>query len=986
MADTTHIARIPTFADVSQGPSLRPSGATSAPDFSGLAQGIESFGAGVGDLGAGLDQREKIDQNRKNVADVSAADAAWLKGKLDLGNRYQKDSDYGTFDDRVQKDSTKLQGEAASLISDPTVRQKWMEANETERLTLADAVHDHGVDLSNQAAVVKLDTTLTNLSKVVTDPETPTVSRDQARKQMDAAIKFASSSGLLGPGDAETYRLKFADAAEKQLALNRAELGIVLDPSTTYRQLGIPSNTSDGSIASAVSAANGGAFPPIEYSLGKMTADLLGDANFPADPKLAAAYLADPTKAAQYQTAAVAALTDRYKGDLSAVVIALDPKGGTAVADRYVASNHSAYVLPTGVKTSLDKTMAAYRPEQAAQRIPITSEPGIDISTIDPNVIDRAEQVQSAFGQVLPVVPPSAASDHLDRRSIDMDISGVKASDRARLVQVASAMGFTGIKLDENTLHLDTGARSFSAAPVKSWAGTPWAKQATTDINDAGDAHLAGKSDGVPMITQGVAPQFAPLDFDQRLALADKAKNAMNQKNVGMRASIETVADNAPAAIANTGTYSGPMPTATDFVTAYGADDGIVKYRAFQTQVDTAKATYGFRTASASEITAAVEAATPTSTSDNAANEQHKFQVLSAAAQTVLKAREDDPAGYVLSEFPDVAAAWQKAGTDPQAYTAALTAMQAAQTKLGVDKPQLLPKQVANDAANTFKDSSRTASERIGAITSLMLRTSDQPQQLAIYNQLVTAGVPAYTQGAIAALVRGDSGAAQRLMTAVLVDPSKLTGKFTDDATIAKINDELQSSVFGPGQIGDVIYGITDGSAESITRLNADASLMVRAVQMHMIDGSAGGDIGKAVELVTRDMYGDVSVVTAPGVKITLPTSDDPNMMISGFGALKSHVGDALRTDLMSGGLGAFDPSTNQRAIVQAGIDNYVQTVMGEGYFINAGDDVYQFFNPMTGAVIPGNDGKPMTFGKADVQAAGQAVPAFNPNNAALHK
>ncbi len=121
-------------------------------------------------------------------------------------------------------------------------------------------------------------------------------------------------------------------------------------------------------------------------------------------------------------------------------------------------------------------------------------------------------------------------------------------------------------------------------------------------------------------------------------------------------------------------------------------------------------------------------------------------------------------------------------------------------------------------------------------------------------------------------------------------------------------------------------------------------------------------------------------MVAQPGIKITLPKDENPAAMTSGFRALQPAVSTALREDMANGLIDIVGRDTDIRAtgmaaIYKAGIDNAVDQVMANGYFTNAGPDKYQFFNPYTGAVIAGKDGKPLIFTRADVQAAGAASP-----------
>ena len=975
------MAKIPTAANISGPASLRPTGAIAVPDTSAIAEGAAALAAGVGRAGQGIGNRDRIIKNRERTSDVAKADAEWLKGSIDIGNQFDQDGNYQTFEERAAALTTSLKDKAASLIRDPETRQAWLDAVELKRISLVDAVRDVGAEKSHEADRVALDTSLTDLGAVISEPSTPAVVRDQARAQMDASIKMGLNSGLLSPADAQKFRQARVDAAEEQLAINRANLGITINPSKVYSDMAIPTDASGSGLVSAAAAANGGKPIELDFSLAKITADLLGDANFPDDPKLAKAYLSDPEKAADYAAAAVAMLSDRYKGDLTAAVIALDPNGGTALADAFVKGGRDESVLPAAVRTRTRATLANYQRPVSGERIPIVADPAVDLANVDPNVLTRFEQLQSAFGVALPLlsgyrdsehnkaVGGADKSQHLDGRALDVDVSKLSEEDRVKLISMASSMGFTGIGVYANSIHLDTG-------PLRAWGPNYKASSVPAWAKDAIDAHVSGTVSDLPTIFSGVAPEYAKLTFDQRLQLAERAKQAMSERDVAMRSSLDTISTNAPAAIANTGSYEGDLPTATDFVRAWGAEDGIQKFKAFDASVDVAKQTYGFRTASNEDILAAVKAAAPTSTGNDAALETKRFDVIHAAADQVLDARDKDAAGYAMSVFPEVQAAFAEANKDPSKLGDAIAMSATAQEKLGIDKPMLLPKQMIDGAVAAFNDTTLPAQQRIAAVAGLVLAAPDETKQSAIYEQLIAAKLPAMTRGAMAAMARGDTGAAQTLMRAVLVDPAKLSGVFATSEGENQVKTAL-SGIFEEGKIGDIIYGSTDGSSESLDRLAADVPLMTRAAQLRMIDGTAP-DLKTAVDLTVKDMFGDVQTVTGQGVKITLPKGQDPAPMRDGFKALQPQVRDALRADMLGGDMSQFPVESGMRAIIGTGIDNAVDMVMSEGYFTNAGDGQFQFVNPYTGAAIGGPDGQPLIFSADEVLARGKASPSQN--------
>lgn len=979
--------KIPTAEQVSGPTSLRPTGNFSAPDASGLAEGIAALGQGVNRLGQGVQVYADKQQARKDTAQITAAEAKWLTGSLDIGNRFSRDNDWRTFNDRAGQETTTLRDEAAALIDDPEARQKWLDNVESRRVTFVDSIGDQGRKLEEGEYRSTIATSLEETSKLITDPELSDQIRDKARKDMQGILDHATEIGMITPGEKVDWGDKFIRGADNALAVNRAELMISTGQADFVNgNLGISANMGGKDIAGALAQGNGGKPVPLNPDLAEAAARIIGDGALPSDPAMRAAYLSDPEMNARYVTAATEMLTQRFNGDMTAAVIAMAPGGSIELADQWVKSGHDESKLPAKVRDFYRATLDAMAPEADKPRLNAIAAPGVNIQGVDPAALDRWEGVQSAFGQQLPIISGARSPEHNaevggashsrhveGKDALDISTKGLSKEDTARLIRTASAMGFTGIGVYDGSLHIDMGERRAWGPSYKNESVPKWAR-------DAIDEHLAGKIDQVAPVTRGVAKEFQALTFDQRLALYNKSKVAIAQQGFDMRAGLDVAVQNAPAAIMNTGSYDRAMPTAEDFVAAYGAADGIEKFKAFDASVDVANKAYGMRTMSSEDIAALVEASVPTSSGDTAGVEQKSFETLSTAAQSILKQREDDPAGYTMSVFPAVADAWQQAGEskDPAQFQQAIARMALAQETLGITNPELMPKQVAESVAATFNNAELPQGQRISALISTAFATNDPGQQEALYKQLVGAGVPRNTQGAMAALARGDQAAAYYLFKAAMFDPEKFPGKISE--TDANIRQRITEKVLDENQVGDVIYGLSDGTANNFQRLEDDGSLMLKAVKLRLVDGSASS-LDQAIDMTQRDMFGDVKVVTGKsfgggaGVKIVMPKDEDESVMLDGFNALLPTVGDAILADLTPSMLGALPADTRAAGMAQVlttGRDMRVSTLLSEGYFTAQGDDEYVFIDPTTGQAIPNPGGPgPLIFSRdAVVEAA----------------
>ncbi|MGE0231165.1 MAG: phage tail tip lysozyme, partial [Flavobacteriaceae bacterium] len=467
-----------------------------------------------------------------------------------------------------------------------------------------------------------------------------------------------------------------------------------------------------------------------------------------------------------------------------------------------------------------------------------------------------------------------------------------------------------------------------------------------------------------------VDPRYADMSWQDRAKIADaaetEAKQQAKEERVTAQFAIENALTNAPAAIQNTGEYSGSMPTQAQFMAAYG-EDAVRKFKEFQQVIETSREAFRMQTMPEGEIASLVASAEPTSSGDDAALQQARYDTLSKAAQNVLKARDSDPATYVRRAFGTVNRAWSGA-TTPEGYQAAITASVAAQQQLGIRDVKPLPKEMAVQAAEAFNDAEKPQQARIDAIAQVMLATPDPAQRRAIFQQLVDAGMPAITEGAFEALARGDSGAARRLFQAAMTDPSKLPG--TAPEKPEAVSRAIQDSIMADGAIGDIYYGLSDGSVENFDRAERDAKLIKNAVEIRLRNGE---DLDAAVEAVAKDLYGDVQPVTRSypvNAEILLPKDADVAEVMRGFEAVMPKVRSALEA-IADREISAANPSTSdgQRAILEAVSQNRIENILSEGYFRNRGDG-FVFIDPRTGNAVKTDAEERLFFSLDDLGAA----------------
>ncbi|RUW10323.1 HNH endonuclease, partial [Mesorhizobium sp. M1A.F.Ca.IN.020.03.1.1] len=237
------------------------------------------------------------------------------------------------------------------------------------------------------------------------------------------------------------------------------------------------------------------------------------------------------------------------------------------------------------------------------------------------------------------------------------------------------------------------------------------------------------------------------LSADEIQRLINQAHAATVSRLIEARAKIDLAAQNAPDAIANTGNYSGPLPSPADFTAIYGVEEGGERYQDFSRKIDVGRQAYGMRTMPNQAIHAALRGAEPGPGSSK--EDQARYQATAAALLKSLSLRRSDPAGYVREVFPNVDAAWSKvtnsAGkseiNDREAYRQAIILSVAAQKQLGVENPQPLPRAFVQSIAEAFSKKATSQADKDTPLSDLLAAASDPGTEGALSQQVDQAGL-----------------------------------------------------------------------------------------------------------------------------------------------------------------------------------------------------------------------------------------------------
>lgn len=819
------MAKLPSKYDLSQQPSGRSGRQIAEYNTSGLGRGLQSLGNSLSVMADDI-------KRQQNTVDVARAEAAKAKGFIDTENEFSQDGDYSTFGKRAPARTGGVVDNAANLIRDPEMRERWKIGAQTDAARVNDAIGDKARTLGKQAETVAFDDALETNRRIYVDPNSSEEARAKARADIEGAIATGEKSGLLTPDQGAARRDKFVKGAD----FNRAKLEAERNPDQ-FR----PGNVVDR-IIGVESGGNATAKNP--------NSSATGAGQFIDSTWLATAKSHRP---------------DLFNGRTTADVLALrNDKALSREMTAYLANDNAQFLRNQGVQpTDGDIYLAHFLGPRGASQV-IKADPGMSVASI--------------VGQ--------------DAVNANPFLKGMTASD------------------------------------VRTWANRKMGSEA-------------------PAYFKNLSPEEQQVVYNQ-------AETRRREIAVEQRGNIETVVQNAPVALQNTGTYDGSIPTRDQFMDAYGAQDGSERYDKFQAAMDVGQQAFNFRTMSADDIQSMVNESKPTSSGNDAALQDARYDALSKAATATLTARKADPATYTQQAFPAVAQAWTSA-SETGNYQAAMNATAAAQQQLGIRDMRLLPKAVADQAVTSFKNPDATDDQRLGAVSSLIFSTADQGQRQAVFNQLVDAGLPAMTEGAIEAAARGDSGAANRLLQAALTDTGKLPKP--NGVTPANIDDALYSSVWAPGAVGDASYGVAYGDAASLERAQRGGELMKKAVQLRI---SQGQDLETAVSGASKDLFGDVKVYDGTwGVNANLPvpSDTDDDALYNGLNSAKTSFKAALelqRQRILDGSKAAVPDGG--KAILDTTTLNSVDDILETGVFVSTGNGI-GLRDPYTGVFIPGADG-----------------------------
>lgn len=703
----------------------------------------------------------------------------------------------------------------------------------------------------------------------------------------------------------------------------------------------------------------------------------------------------------------------KYNGDQEAAVIAYN--AGPGVADKWIASGRNDAMLPKetqAYKADVLKNSGGDAEEEAPENMP-------DASSLVPN---NAKPDTIGLGRYLAA---GKGMEHINGMQKPLQ-QGLQAMFDAAPPEIQKTLRImSGYRSPERQKQLwDAAVAKYgSAAVARKWVAPPGNSQhnhgnaadlsfdgagTTAKLSPAGQAamqwvhanagrfglafplgnepwhvEVAGaRGKGGASTTPSADPYSTARTYFQRQfgdtvdpnvlnQLANAAVTARNQFNAESRQLITQVSQDAPTAIANSGRYTGTMPSRQDFDDAFGRE-APQKYAAFQAGLQTAQSAFDMGTQSDADVkstVAAAKAKMDATTGEGAALAASQYDMVAKAAEAALKARSSDIVGYTQQHFPNVKTAWETYAANPSAdaLSNAIGATTAAQAQLGTKGTDqaVLPSNIVDDFVARTKQPTRTTEQNMQDLAGLVFATNDPDQQQAIFNQLRKAGVPAEAETVLRAYGRQDKASARFL--AAVIDAKSLPEK-KEPGQIDSVANAVDQQMSDPTSgIAQTLYGMDIGQEGNLETYTTDRNVFIKGVKVKMLEGMAKDD---AVKFVGKALYGDARVVDQGNAKIVTTGQQNDEAIIQGLSHQSGAIKQALSSYGLVHGMDGTPEERNSKAVIERLNQFRISDIMANGTWRNVGNG-FGFVDNATGLFVGGKDGKPIVITPDRAEAEG---------------
>lgn len=231
-------------------------------------------------------------------------------------------------------------------------------------------------------------------------------------------------------------------------------------------------------------------------------------------------------------------------------------------------------------------------------------------------------------------------------------------------------------------------ARKESSADLSDLVGQPERVPQSGDVQTIDlPASGAGQSSNLtePAPQAELHPVLRDLSGDERLRLLQVASANIQKNTASQKAALDILIQNVKAEALANGQVASPIPADDEIMQVYGAVAGPQVISDLRQTVQLGQQLKTFAVMHPDQINAQVERLRPQPGSPTFATDNELFEAAQRAQEQILKQRAEDPAAYVLQNFPSVIAAAER-GTG--AYYAA---MDRALESLGIDPTRTSP-------------------------------------------------------------------------------------------------------------------------------------------------------------------------------------------------------------------------------------------------------------------------------------------------------
>lgn len=518
-----------------------------------IGRGLQSLGGAITGMAEAIDRRNR--QKAAFNAQVNYDGYTEKMQQLQVELERNAPADGTGLHDQLLTQRSQLAGEFLSTITDPDLRAKYKTVLDT-----SDAEHWSNIGantewkIGNTYSVNQLSTMWDKRGQAVAaDPVAVTAYVNEMVETIDKAPDLTTAQR-------EEMKQKIREAGPKIAA----EALRQTDPEALYfasgrgthdQRIAFLGRRLQAAVIQAESSGDPNAVSPtgavglmqVQPETAKDIAKKLGDKAFLAlSPDQQVEFLKNPANSKIYGTTYLNMMLEKYDGDVEAALVAYN--AGPGNADKWLASGRDYSALPKPEETQpyVQRVFDGMGPAKLASgasdrpatggggsRIPVQmgTQPGRQparIEGVNRQVIGAWEQVQGEFGRALPVVSgyrDAAAnakaggarhSQHMNGDALDIDVSGLSKQERVKLIQLASAKGFTGIGIYKNSIHVDmrdgppvAWGSTHHAASVPAWAFHVAAQHREGAYGKGKPVQLADASGAGGLTMNDAGPQYA---------------------------------------------------------------------------------------------------------------------------------------------------------------------------------------------------------------------------------------------------------------------------------------------------------------------------------------------------------------------------------------------------------------------------------------------------------------------------------------------